>query len=178
MYVVFDLDGTLVKLNVDWSKAVMKLRQMGWKGDSLWTIPLYNKDFFVKNKEKIYSIYKECELEALKQERDKPLDFLDVVKNLSNYSIVTNNSIEIASLIVKKYNLNPDLIVGRESVEFPKPYSDPLDKVINQLELNREDVLFVGDTIWDAMTARNSYVLFMSVNVSPSRFLKFLELTK
>ncbi len=178
MYVVFDLDGTLVKLNVDWNKAAAKLREMGWKGNSLWTIPLYNKDFFVKNKEKISSIYRECEMEAIQQGKDEPLEFLNVLDKINNYSIVTNNSVEVALAIVKKYDLKPDLIIGRESVKFPKPYPDPLDKVIDQLNLKREDVLFVGDTVWDAMTARNAGVLFLSVNVSPIRFLKFLELTK
>ena len=53
-----------------------------------------------------------------------------------------------------------DLIVGAEDVKVEKPSPEGLLWAIEQLQVNAEEVLYVGDSIVDAMTAQNANVKF------------------
>lgn len=53
-----------------------------------------------------------------------------------------------------------DLIVGAEDVKMEKPSPEGLLWAIEQLRVNQEKVLYVGDSIVDAQTAQNANVKF------------------
>lgn len=67
--------------------------------------------------------------------------------------------------ILNKFHCNElvDVIVGAEDVKIEKPAPDGLLWVIEYLNLNKSDVLYVGDSLVDAKTAQNAKVPFAGV---------------
>ncbi len=55
-----------------------------------------------------------------------------------------------------------DVIIGGEDVKCLKPDSEPLLKAIDILNVEKENVLYVGDSIVDAKTAENAGVRFIA----------------
>lgn len=56
-----------------------------------------------------------------------------------------------------------DMIVGSNNVPIPKPAPDGIQKVLQEMNLKKEEVLYVGDSIVDAKTAGNAGVQFAAV---------------
>lgn len=56
-----------------------------------------------------------------------------------------------------------DLIVGAEDVKIEKPDPEGLLWAIDALQLKRDDILYVGDSLVDAQTANNAQVGFAGV---------------
>lgn len=67
--------------------------------------------------------------------------------------------------ILSKFNANKliDIIVGAEDVKIEKPNPEGLLWTIDYFEAKNEDVLYVGDSIVDAKTAKNAKVKFAAV---------------
>lgn len=67
--------------------------------------------------------------------------------------------------ILAKFDMNDmvDIIVGGEDVKTPKPDPEGLLFAIEQLQLERTDILYVGDSIVDAETAEAAKVDFAGV---------------
>ena len=56
-----------------------------------------------------------------------------------------------------------DIIVGAEDVKIEKPDPEGLIRTMEQLGLQKDEVLFVGDSLVDATTAENAKVDFAAV---------------
>lgn len=67
--------------------------------------------------------------------------------------------------ILAKFDMNDmvDIIVGGEDVKTPKPDPEGLLFAIEKLQLERTDILYVGDSIVDAKTAEAAKVDFAGV---------------
>lgn len=67
--------------------------------------------------------------------------------------------------ILNKYNANNliDVIVGAEDVKVEKPNPEGLLWAIKYLGVEKEEVIYVGDSIVDAQTAENAKVKFVAV---------------
>lgn len=67
--------------------------------------------------------------------------------------------------ILAKFDMNDmvDIIVGGEDVKTPKPDPEGLLFAIEQLQLGKTDILYVGDSIVDAKTAEAAGVDFAGV---------------
>lgn len=67
--------------------------------------------------------------------------------------------------ILTKFNANEliDIIVGAEDVKVEKPNPEGLLWAIEHLEVTKEEVLYVGDSLVDARTAENAKVKFAAV---------------
>lgn len=93
----------------------------------------------------------------------------DVLKKLRlmgyKISIVTTKFHYRIEQILKKFDAVDliDVIVGAEDVKVEKPNPEGLLFAINQLKTNKQDVLYVGDSIVDAKTAENAGVNFAAV---------------
>ena len=73
-----------------------------------------------------------------------------------------------------------DIIIGGEDVAEHKPNPEGLNAAISRLGINKEKVLYVGDSITDAETARNAGVSFAAVltGVTPETdFTEYATLT-
>lgn len=79
--------------------------------------------------------------------------------------IVTTKYHYRINAILAKFDMNDmvDIIVGGEDVKTPKPNPEGLLFAIRQLQLEKADILYVGDSIVDAKTAEAANVDFAGV---------------
>lgn len=67
--------------------------------------------------------------------------------------------------ILRKFEANEliDIIVGAEDVKIEKPNPEGLQYIIERMDLKKDSVLYVGDSLVDAQTAENAGVDFAGV---------------
>ena len=67
--------------------------------------------------------------------------------------------------ILEKFQIRDlvDMIVGSNNVPTPKPAPDGIHKVFQEMNLRKEEILYIGDSIVDAKTAENAGVQFAAV---------------
>ncbi|QTL98614.1 HAD-IA family hydrolase [Iocasia frigidifontis] len=66
-----------------------------------------------------------------------------------------------------------DIIIGGEDVKENKPSPDGLLSAIKKLKKNKEDILYVGDSMTDLKTAKNAGVDFVAVTTGTTTKSKF-----
>lgn len=69
--------------------------------------------------------------------------------------IVTRASGHHARQVTEKLDIPIDVIVGREDAP-PKPSGAPLKLLAGRLGVSPQEMLFVGDFLWDLMAGRNA----------------------
>lgn len=79
--------------------------------------------------------------------------------------------------ILEKYNASQliDFIVGGDDVKVEKPSPEGILWIINQLELDKKHVLYIGDSIVDSKTAMNADVDFAAVLTGTTKKEEFLQ---
>lgn len=93
----------------------------------------------------------------------------DVLKELKNkgykIGIVTTKFHYRIEQILRKFEANEliDIIVGAEDVKIEKPNPEGLQYIIERMDLKKDSVLYVGDSLVDAQTAENAGVDFAGV---------------
>lgn len=93
----------------------------------------------------------------------------DVLKELKNkgykIGIVTTKFHYRIEQILCKFEANGliDIIIGAEDVKMEKPDPEGLWRAIERLNLEKDNVLYVGDSLVDAQTAENAGVDFVGV---------------
>ncbi|MDE5863307.1 MAG: HAD family hydrolase [Lachnospiraceae bacterium] len=94
------------------------------------------------------------------------LDTLTQIHNSGcRIGIVTTKFHYRVEQIFEKYNMRHllDYVIGQEDVIEKKPNPEGLNKIINLMGLDREAVLYIGDSIVDAKTAEAAGVKFVAV---------------
>jgi len=117
---IFDLDGTLVDLNVKWKK----VRKSGF-------------DINVRIKQ-------EC-----KTKRWKPnMALINYINCTSQpFAIYSMNSQECIATFIKMYlDRIPEVIVSIQSRDAPKPTALDLITILNKMKMDRWNVLFIGNS--------------------------------
>ena len=93
----------------------------------------------------------------------------DVLKNLREMGIktgiVTTKFHYRIDQILNKFNLTADIdmVIGADDVKVEKPDPEGLNAMISKMKLLKEDVLYIGDSIVDAETAKRADVDFVAV---------------
>lgn len=92
--------------------------------------------------------------------------------------IVTTKYHRRIDAILAKFDMSHmvDIIVGGDDVKLPKPAPEGLLYVMEQLQLEKADILYVGDSVVDAKTAQSAEVDFAGVltgTTSAKDFAKF-----
>jgi len=92
-------------------------------------------------------------------------------------AIVSNTQKKVVKQALADVNLAGffDLFLGGDSVEKGKPEPDILLKALELLKLNKEDVLFIGDTIWDKMAAENADIKFVGFKLDAKKRIEDLK---
>lgn len=57
------------------------------------------------------------------------------------------------------------LILGGDNIKNGKPEPDILYKALELMKLNKDEVLFIGDTIWDKMAAERAGIKFIGFKI-------------
>lgn len=128
---------------------------------------LYSED--VQNTEEFIRLYM---IEADKSATDMTTFFSDAEELLTflrkeqfKIGIVsTKNRSRINESLVK-YNMDQyfDIVIGGEDVKEHKPSPEGIQKAIEELHLTLEDIIYVGDSLFDFNAAKNAQVLFYAV---------------
>ncbi|UTF55507.1 HAD-IA family hydrolase [Natronosalvus rutilus] len=166
--VVYDLDGTLVQLTVDWKETAEQIkpiiRQYGGDtdaDDALDFLPIVDE----------IGATKEIEPHLASAERDgarrsERLPVMDeLVESTVPVSICSLNCEAACRDALDAHSISKDVgaIVGRDSVTERKPHPEPLLAAVNKLGATPERTLFVGDSDSDEITARRAGTAFRRV---------------
>jgi HAD superfamily hydrolase (TIGR01509 family) len=66
--------------------------------------------------------------------------------------------------IMERFHLWPffDMVVTALDVTHPKPHPESIEKIIQKLNLNKEETVFVGDSEIDQQAAQSSGIRFIA----------------
>lgn len=167
--VVYDLDGTLVDLIVDWETLAAdlsaRLREVGVDPDRLRAWDLLTAGEEAGIGEELDAMIAERERGGARRSERRPL--ADEVPTVDRPVAVCSLNCEAACHIaLETHDLAPavDAVVGRDSVETRKPDPEPLLAAVRALDADPDEAVFVGDSERDAVTAERAGTAFRWVD--------------
>lgn len=167
--VVYDLDGTLVRLAVDWSAVAEELRtrftEVGAPADS-WTVwDCYERAAEYDLASDVNTVLTDHELAGA--EAAERLPGADSLEGLDRPAGVCSLNAETACrTALDRHDLVTavDVIVGRDTVGPVKPDPAPLLAAVEALDVAPAEAVFIGNREKDAKTARRAGVSFLYVS--------------
>ena len=171
---VYDLDGTLVRLAVDWQAAERGIREVLLsdgtvtvpEGANAWTMyDLAAENGHLEAVEARLSAY-ECEgaAEAVRLPAADDLAALDVPVGVCSLNCEAACRIALSVHDLEEY---VDVVVGRDTVAGRKPDAEPLLAAVQGLAARPEETLFVGDSESDEVCAERAGTRFSYVDGGP-----------
>lgn len=171
---VYDLDGTLVRLVVDWEAARTEVMDT-----------VQSAGFDIEEEETVWEFLDRLTDPTLtasihdilaKYERDgaERAERLPAATALENHdgasAVCSLNSEEACRIALDRHGLLQYVtaVVGRDSVETRKPDPEPLLAAVRALDAEPEETLFIGDSERDALTAKRAGTQFSYVGDGPS----------
>ena len=166
--VVYDLDGTLVELDVDWDTVraetvgALRARDVDVDDGSLWAV--LERAETTGYRRLVHEIIAEHEREGARTSRR--LDLADELPLSGPVAVCSLNCEAACRIALELHGLDGyvDAIVGRDTVETVKPEPEPLLHAIAAAGGDPREALFVGDTERDARTAERAGVSFQYVS--------------
>jgi HAD superfamily hydrolase (TIGR01549 family) len=143
--VIFDMDGTVVDVPYDWEKIRSELDTKG-KPILAYIDNLEEPEKSEKWKQLEGFEYDATQRAVLKQGIRELLDFLK--ERDIKTALVTNNSRQNVSFILKRFDLNFDHVLSRDS-GFWKPSGAPFVAVLTALNLKKQECCVIGDSFFD-----------------------------
>ena len=82
-------------------------------------------------------------------------------------AVATNTNVKQATKVLKDIKLFGyfDCVLGGDSVPNGKPEPDILFESLRLLKLDKNEVLFVGDTVWDKLASEKAGVKFVGLGI-------------
>jgi len=162
--IVYDLDGTLVSLDVDWDAvrddvvAALATRGVEAGDASLWEA--LERAEAAGYGEVVEEILADYERDGAHSASRLPL--ADGLPADVPVGVCSLNAEAACCIALELFGLDGhvDCLVGRDSVDGRKPDPEPLLAVVNALGVAPAETLFVGDSESDALTARRAGVDF------------------
>lgn len=191
-YCIFDFDGVLFKLKTNYHKLKRELidysKGNNWfkEFESIWVdinsiIDEVNSDRKQNVRDSFVSIIQKHEIAAIDQAELIPgsqeaIDYLNN-KNIG-YSILSRNSKTlIKKLIEKSFSYQPDNIIAIEDVNKPKPDPEGMKLILDDLEVDIKDILYLGDTSHDVKLAKQfNLPIVLIINNLNKKFSNLNEL--
>ncbi|WP_224335349.1 HAD family hydrolase [Haloprofundus halobius] len=171
--VVYDLDGTLVDLLVDWNRvaadagAVFDDAGVDAAGMDLWAmLDLADEEGM---RPEIEAVIADHEREGARN--STRLTLVDgVADHAVPVGVCSLNCEDACRIALDVHELadHVDSVVGRDSVATRKPDPEPLLATLRELGVDPENALFVGDSARDERTAERAGVAFKYVDGGPS----------
>lgn len=159
---IFDMDGTLVRGNLDFTGLK---RKFGFSTEQ----PILESIEALEDEEKRKQLHMELEDYELGEVDGADLfpgvaEFLAELKSEGHYlGLVTRNSETVTEKTLKKFNLSFDEVVTRHSDLPPKPSGAAIIMMLDKWQVPKEQAIFIGDYHFDldaALDARVPGVLF------------------
>jgi phosphoglycolate phosphatase len=166
--VVFDLDRTLLTLDVDWGRArraVEGLFESVTIDGSVWGRTHHDLGVLAREHgryDDLLDTLREAELE--RADRPTRLPALDVLDKLTcPIGVCTANAVAAAERALDAADAldTIDVIVGRETVFEGKPHPKPLQVCLDRLNADHGTSVFIGDSDTDAEAARRAGTSFL-----------------
>lgn len=173
--VIFDLDGTLVHLSVDWEAFRARCAAFldeevlpgGPDRSATWTLAQLRDRGDEAAIEKLLEVLRSFELSGAigSEPIDAGIGMFHRANDGRPIAVVTNNTRPAAQEALRRHGLRPhvDTLVALEDVEAHKPAPEGLERVLSIHDVDPSAVLFVGDGDKDATAARRAGVDFVDV---------------
>jgi len=143
--VLFDLDGTLVELNLNFDA----IREALGIKERFILEAIQN----MNEPDRSYAIekLKNMEISSAFSAKLNPgvKELLEYLKNRKiKTGIVTRNCRESVEIILKRFKIHVDCIISREDAP-PKPSPEPIKLALNYLKISPNNALYIGDFFFD-----------------------------
>ena len=143
--VIFDLDGTLVDIDIPFDTIREKLGIL--EGDILKTV----RELPPAKQEKAYRMIDEYEYGAIPESQPvkgmkRSLDYLDA--HGIPYAVVTRGSKKRSHLLLRKHGVRSSILVSREDTA-PKPSPEAVLRAAELMKIPPQNLLVVGDYFYD-----------------------------
>lgn len=89
---------------------------------------------------------------------------LIILKKKYKIAIITSKERKRSVFILSKKKIKYDMLITPNDVKKGKPFPDSTKKVLKKFLVKRENILFIGDTIFDYKFAKNSKIDFLFAN--------------
>lgn len=171
--IVFDLDGTIVKLAADWRSlkdALTERYSENYQEECQFrSISACLSNIVKRNDEeelrKNFEIIRQYELENIKE--NVPIEeTVYFINNLNLFGLQKNIKLAVLSLNTRKTIIESlklaniyekiDFILGREDIRKWKPEPEGLLKIKEYFDVKREEMVFIGDLDKDLLTGQNA----------------------
>ncbi|MFC6989501.1 HAD family hydrolase [Haloplanus sp. GCM10025708] len=167
--VVYDLDGTLVRLPVDWDRAARDaataLADAGVDADGMDLWRMLDVAEERGHRDAVEAVLSDHECRSAEQAARLPT--ADEVANAAvPVGVCSLNAERACRLALDRHGLTAHVaaVVGRDSLPTRKPDPEPLLATLRRLGADPDRSLFVGDTERDAVTADRAGVAFRYVD--------------
>lgn len=146
--IAFDLDGTLIELNIPFDEI---RRRLGIEKRFILESIMEESD--VQRRQKMFRILESYELRCAMEARPayyavELVNGLDVIKG-----VITRNSRKSAEIVAERLGFNFDFIFGREDAK-PKPSPEPLILALRMFDVRPSRALMVGDFLFDLLSGK------------------------
>jgi phosphoglycolate phosphatase len=91
--------------------------------------------------------------------------------------VATNTRYKLAKELLDLLDISKyfELILGGDMVENGKPEPDILLKALQDMKLKKDEVIFIGDTIWDKIAAEKAAVRFIGLKLEGNERIERLN---
>ena len=178
-HLIFDFDGTLLKLVLPWEKAIRGLekeitalddRPYRKYHEKKLPFSLLQNYYVDKFGEKALKTLVKNEIEFETKNLKGTIlnkELLNIVKNLSGYELFvwSSNTKPTVEGLLKKHGIFNKFkrIITRENVKFLKPEIDGF-RLLHDPNVSKEKYLFIGDSEFDKLAAKKAGVDFYFVD--------------
>jgi len=92
------------------------------------------------------------------------LQILNLLKSNGILRVINTNRTTSMKYIMEHFGLRPffDMVVTALDVKNPKPHPESVEMILQKLNLDKEETVFVGDSEVDQQTAKSSGVKFIA----------------
>jgi phosphoglycolate phosphatase len=92
------------------------------------------------------------------------LQILNLLKTNGILRVINTNRTTSMKYIMEHFHLWPffDMVVTALDVKNPKPHPESIEKILQSLNLKKEEAVFVGDSEVDQQTAKSSGIKFIA----------------
>ncbi len=174
--VIFDLDGVLIdsrqNMSFSWKKVRKKFclsqdftkysKYIGLPFDViLKKIGIYSNNLLIKSN---YLKFSNQNLYKIKLFKDSK-KFLNFLKKKKKKIAIFTSKDKIRSIkIIKNLNIKYDYFLSSEQIKDPKPSGFGVKKICTYFNINNKNTLYIGDTYYDYLVAKDSGVNYVHVN--------------